>query len=124
MTLRTGFTAELAERHAKMAKEAAKEVTKSALVSDLDNLPATNSLYYDDVYQSQFDASVLHCVKYNLHDLPEGVTHGVILDRTCFYPEGGGQEADFGTLSTESVHCRVLDTRKLENISFILPIRL
>ena len=113
MTLRTGFTAELAERHAKMAKEAAKEVTKSALVSDLDNLPATNSLYYDDVYQSQFDASVLHCTKVQSDDLPEGVTHGVILDRTCFYPEGGGQEADFGTLSTESVHCRVLDTRKV-----------
>ena len=78
MTLRTGFTAELAERHAKMAKEAAKEVTKSALVSDLDNLPATNSLYYDDVYQSQFDASVLHCAKVQSDNLPEGVTHGVI----------------------------------------------
>ena len=113
MTLRTGFTAELAERHAKMAKEAAKEVTKSALVSGLDNLPATNSLYYDDVYQSQFDASVLHCVQVKSPDLPEEVTHGVVLDRTCFYPEGGGQEADFGTLATDSVHCRVLDTRKI-----------
>ena len=113
MTLRTGFTAELAERHAKMAKEAAKEVTKSALVSGLDNLPATNSLYYDDVYQSQFDASVLHCVEVKSPDLAEDVTHGVVLDRTCFYPEGGGQEADFGTLATDSVHCRVLDTRKI-----------
>ena len=37
----------------------------------------------------------------------------MVLDRTCFYPEGGGQEADFGTLSTDSVHCRVLDTRKI-----------
>ena len=113
MTLRTGFTAELAERHAKMAKEAAKEVAKSTIVSDLDNLPATNSLYYDDVYQSQFDASVLHCTEVQSDDLPEEVTHGVVLDRTCFYPEGGGQEADFGTLSTDSVHCRVLDTRKI-----------
>jgi alanyl-tRNA synthetase len=90
ITLRTGFTAELAERHARMAKEAAKEGEKSALVSGLDNLPATNSLYYDDVYQSQFDASVLYCTQVQSNDLP-----------------------DFGTLSTDSVHCRVLDTRKI-----------
>ncbi len=61
MTLRTGFTAELAERHAKMAKDAAKEVNKSELVTGLENLPSTNSLYYDDVYQFEFDASVLFC---------------------------------------------------------------
>ena len=113
MTLRTGFTAELAERHAKMAKDAAKETSKNELISGLDNLPPTNPLYYDDVYQFKFDASVLYCSDITGDDLPEGVTHGVILDRTCFYPEGGGQEPDFGTLSTDSVHCRVLDTRKI-----------
>ncbi len=113
MTLRTGFTAELAERHAKMAKDAAKEVNKSELVTGLENLPSTNSLYYDDVYQFEFDASVLFCGEIKGDDLPEGATHAIVLDRTCFYPEGGGQEADFGTLSTDSIHCRVLDTRKI-----------
>ncbi len=113
MTLRTGFTAELAERHAKMAKDAAKEVNKSELVTGLENLPSTNPLYYDDVYQFEFDASVLFCGEVKGDDLPDDATHAIVLDRTCFYPEGGGQEGDFGTLSTESVHCRVLDTRKI-----------
>ena len=113
MTLRTGFTAELAQRHAKIAKEAAKEVKKAHLISNIDNLPVTNTLYYDDVYQFEFDASVLYCCEISSDDLPEGATHGVILDRTCFYPEGGGQEGDLGTLSTDSIHCRVLDTRKV-----------
>ena len=113
MTLRTGFTAELAERHAKMAKDAAKEVDKSELVTGLENLPSTNSLYYDDVYQFEFDASVLFCGEIKGDGLPDGATHAIVLDRTCFYPEGGGQEADFGTLSTDSIHCRVLDTRKI-----------
>ena len=113
MTLRTGFTAELAERHAKMAKDAAKEVNKSELVTGLENLPSTNPLYYDDVYQFEFDASVLFCGELKGDDLPDDATHAIVLDRTCFYPEGGGQEGDFGTLSTESVHCRVLDTRKI-----------
>ena len=113
MTLRAGFTAELAERHAKMAKDAAKENNKSELITGLENLPTTNPLYYDDVYQFEFDASVLFCGEIKGDDLPDGATHAIVLDRTCFYPEGGGQEADFGTLSTESVHCRVLDTRKI-----------
>ena len=113
MTLRTGFTAELAQRHAKMAKDAAKEVNKSELITGLENLPSTNPLYYDDVYQFEFDASVLFCGEVKGDDLPDDATHAIVLDRTCFYPEGGGQEGDFGTLSTESVHCRVLDTRKI-----------
>ena len=111
--LRTGFTAELAERHANMAKVAAKVTSDNTLISNLDNIPETNTLYYDDVYQNEFDASVLHCCKLLSADVPEGATHGVILDRSCFYPEGGGQESDFGTLSTDSVHCRVLGTRKV-----------
>ena len=56
---------------------------------------------------------MLYCCEISSDDLPEGATHGVILDRTCFYPEGGGQEGDLGTLSTDSIHCRVLDTRKV-----------
>ena len=105
MSLRTGFTAELAQRHARMARDAAKETKKTELISSLPSLPPTNTLYYDDVYQFEFDASVLFCIELSNDGLPDGATHGVILDRTCFYPEGGGQEGDYGTLSTDSVHC-------------------
>ncbi len=113
VALRSGFTAELALRHAKMAKDAAKDNTEVNLVDGIENLPATKTLYYDDVYQIEFDSSVLHCVELASGGLPDGVTHGVILDRTCFYPEGGGQEADYGTLSTDSLNFTVIDTRKI-----------
>ncbi|GIQ98113.1 MAG: hypothetical protein CM15mP3_11470 [Candidatus Poseidoniales archaeon] len=39
MSLRTGFTAELAQRHARMARDAAKEIKKTELISSLPSLP-------------------------------------------------------------------------------------
>lgn len=48
----------------------------------------TELLYTTDAYVSEFEATVTQHV--------EG---GVVLDRTAFYPGGGGQPSDTGTLS-------------------------
>ena len=113
VSVRTGFAAEMAERHAKMAKKAAQSVEAKPLVEHVPSLPSTQLLYYDDVQQQEFDASVLACMPLIGDDLPEGATHGIILDKSCFYPEGGGQEGDHGALKTDSNQCNVIDTRKV-----------
>jgi len=116
LTLRTGFNAEMAERHAAMAKDAAKAVAAKPVVENLPSVPATIPLYYEDVSQQNFEASVLACLELKGDDVPEGATHGIVLDRTCFYPEGGGQEGDHGSLTCDSASHVILDSRKVEDL--------
>ncbi|MBQ8669881.1 MAG: alanyl-tRNA editing protein, partial [Oscillospiraceae bacterium] len=56
----------------------------------------TELLYRQDVCQTEFSAQVLGCEEYKDR-------FAVELDRTCFYPEGGGQPADWGTLDGQPV---------------------
>ena len=112
LRLRTGFSAEMAERHAKMAKAAASTVQQSAYVAELPVLPETIPLYYNDVQQRSFDASVLASLPIMEGVGPESATHAIVLSETCFYPEGGGQEGDYGSLTTDGTSRQVLDTQK------------
>ncbi len=68
------------------------------------DLPKTEKLYYDDQQRTQFEAVVL-----DVFDREDG--YDVVLDQTMFYPEGGGQPADTGTLSTDDVTVEVTDVQ-------------
>jgi alanyl-tRNA synthetase len=86
VVLRTGFTAEMAERHAKIAKDAAKTTESTSTSLDVSAYPATETSYYDDVYETKFNASVLDCRSVNGGEGPEGATYVVVLDKSHFYP--------------------------------------
>ncbi|WP_435360107.1 alanine--tRNA ligase [Haloarchaeobius sp. DFWS5] len=66
----------------------------------LADLPETDRLYYDDQQRTEFEAVVL-----DVFEREEG--YDVVLDQTMFYPEGGGQPSDTGSLSTDDLSVEV-----------------
>ncbi len=67
----------------------------------------TEKLYYQDPALTEFTATVLTCE-------PGKAGYLVTLDRTAFYPEGGGQPADWGTLNGTAV----TDVHEREGVVF------
>jgi len=56
----------------------------------------TEKLYYSDSHMKSFTAKVLSCTE-------EKGRFAVVLDRTAFFPEGGGQSADTGKIGAATV---------------------
>ena len=87
------------------AQQTMDELSQAGL-EEVRDLPDTRTLYYEDPYIREFDAEVLRVL--------EGKR--VVLGKTAFYPEGGGQLADQGYLEFEGRKARIFDVQKLGNV--------
>ncbi|MBN1539665.1 MAG: alanyl-tRNA editing protein [Candidatus Thermoplasmatota archaeon] len=75
----------------------------------------TELLYMDsinDCYIKDFEATV--------ESVDEGEEKAVILDRTAFYPLGGGQPSDLGTLRWRGGSCSVISVVKKNRVRHIV----
>ncbi|WP_136687376.1 alanine--tRNA ligase [Halorhabdus amylolytica] len=103
------FYSAVAERHeATDAGADSEEATSHG--ERLVDLPETERLYYDDQERMEFEAVVLEVFE------REDGDYDVVLDQTMFYPEGGGQPPDHGTLSTEDVTADVTDVQITDGV--------
>jgi alanyl-tRNA synthetase len=91
------FYKRVAARHAK-TREEAEETAEISLPKDL---PVTKQMFYKDPYKYKFRAKVL-AVEGDL----------VVLDKTYFYAESGGQESDTGMMKD----MRVVRADKVGNV--------
>jgi alanyl-tRNA synthetase len=81
------FYKKVEERHEAAQKTEAKEEVKVPV-----GLPETIRGYYEDQQLKEFKAKVI--AVFDDH---------VVLDKSYFYPEGGGQESDYGTCASKRV---------------------
>ncbi|WP_456472087.1 alanine--tRNA ligase [Methanocaldococcus sp.] len=85
----------VAERHEEVNEE--KKEEKDIPYYEYETEP----LYYKDSKMKEFEAKIVKIID-----------NYVVLDKTAFYPEGGGQKADTGFLIKDNKKYRVLDVQK------------
>jgi len=97
----------LVSRHSKAPiKKKDKTKLPGEVVEAVRYLPATRRLFHEDSFIRRFNARVVKNIggKY------------VVLDKTAFYPEGGGQVGDRGVLKRGEREYRVIDTQKVGDV--------
>ncbi len=100
------FYTQVAESHSHL-EETAEEETKISKFFDTEELSKTEALYYTNPYQKEFEANILQTYE-----------NYVVLNKTAFYPEGGGQPADKGVLKIGDEEVEVTDVQKEDDIIF------
>jgi len=94
------FYSQIADVHSESEKTVAKDPF-AAYRERLEALPATKKIYYEQPGDVEFEAIVL-----------DQFDRYIVLDQSLFYPEGGGQPADIGTLVSEDNMVQVATTIK------------
>ena len=92
------FYAMVLQKHlsVKRASEEDEESNVEASLKDqVSQLPETVRLYYKDPFQREFQGKVIAVLQNRF----------VVLDQTCFYPEGGGQPGDIGVIQAAGGSC-------------------
>jgi len=100
------FYALIAERHIQASRKVEEAKPEELLEIAVSNLPETEQLYYKDQYMRDFEAKVVKVID----------NEYVVLDKTCFYPEGGGQPADTGYLVSNGNKIDVVDVQKVGKV--------
>lgn len=75
------------------AKVTERHMHETAEAKETPNFPATKNLFYDNDKLYEFTAKVVKIIG-----------NKIILDQSAFYPRGGGQEPDKGTIAGNSVY--------------------
>jgi len=98
------FYSMVADMHSESKKEAEVD-TRAKYDERVQVLPPTKKLYYEQSSDIEFEAVVL--------DFFDGYA---VTDQTLFYPEGGGQPADTGTMVSSESMVRVDDVIKVGEV--------
>ncbi len=80
------------------------------MAQEVQKLSGTRTLYYDDSYQRKFKSNVLRAIEFETKTF-------LVLEETCFFPEGGGQLGDKGSIFLKPQKFEVLDTQSVGEVT-------
>jgi alanyl-tRNA synthetase len=98
------FYSQIAQMHSESKKEEGEDA-QAKYLEWVQGLPSTKKLYYEQPADIEFEGVVL--------DFFDGF---VVMDQTLFYPEGGGQPSDTGTLVSAESMVRVDGALKIGEV--------
>ena len=98
------------------ARAAQKDVSLLTMLADTE-LPTTEDLhkYHTNNCEGKIVGFIENGVFNNQGRIEKGVEIGVVLDKTCFYAEAGGQVGDCGTIESQGGRFIVENTAKIAN---------
>ncbi len=96
------FYSLVADSHSKAEAKAEKEFP---YMERVEKLPMTKRLFYDEPTRMKFEAVVM-----------DVFDNYLVLDNTLFYPEGGGQPADHGTITIYDNVLNVSDVQVVNGV--------
>ena len=100
------FYSLVASRHSRAPLKKEEYKIPENITKEIKDLPATKMLFHEDPYIKGFEAKVLRVINGEY----------LILDKTAFYPEGGGQLADEGYVEVNGNRIRVIDVQKVGDV--------
>lgn len=96
------------------ARESQKSHSFMMTLSDVE-LPVTEDVhkYNVDKFESRIIGFIDEVGFKNAGEISQGQTGGIVLDKTCFYAESGGQVGDCGTIKTDAGQFIVENTTRI-----------
>jgi alanyl-tRNA synthetase len=112
-----GFTFNEADFETELQKQKARSRAASEVTTDdwkiLIDANVETFVGYD---QTENEVKITRIRK--VDSKKDGILYQIVLDSTPFYPEGGGQVGDKGTLVSANETIEIIDTKKENNLIF------